>query len=94
MLRKPKLLEIENRNYKRHACRWPAVLRAENLNRSCVIEDISNSGCRLLVHTEKLIAGSNVKIQVPGRKLSFFGLIVWLRCEEAGIKFTSKPAKL
>ncbi|MES0869242.1 PilZ domain-containing protein [Pseudovibrio denitrificans] len=94
MLPRPKLLEIENRGHKRHSCHWPAVLFTDNFNRSCVIEDISNGGCRLLVNTGKLTSGSTVKIQVPARKLSFTGKIVWLHCEEAGIKFTSKPARL
>ncbi|GHB21892.1 hypothetical protein GCM10007094_07510 [Pseudovibrio japonicus] len=59
-----------------------------------MIEDISNSGCRLHINTGKLTANDIVKIQVPPRQLSFVGKVVWLRCDEAGIKFTSKPAKL
>nr|WP_093188552.1 PilZ domain-containing protein [Pseudovibrio sp. Tun.PSC04-5.I4] len=85
---------MENRNHTRHTCHWPAVLLVEAFNRSCVIEDISNSGCRLLVNTGKLTANMSVSIQVPMRRLSFTGMIIWLHCEEAGIKFTSKPGRL
>ena len=94
MIPRPQLLEIENRDYKRHACHWSAVLFTENFNRSCVIEDISNGGCRLHINTGRLIVNDIVKIQVPPRRLSFTGKVIWLRFDEAGIKFTSKPAKL
>lgn len=93
MLNQPRLLEIENRNFARHKCHWPAVLMTETFNHSCIIEDIGIGGCRLLVNTCNVSPGMEVTVQVPMRDLVFRGLVVWSNYEEAGLKFISKPEK-
>ncbi len=94
MLPAPTIIEIENRTYKRKQCHWSAVLLTDGFHRSCMIEDIGNGGCRLLINTGHIDPGMPIKINVPDRKLTFTGTVVWAHCEEAGIRFTSKPARL
>lgn len=81
-----KLLE-EARLFPRKNCKWPGILKFDNLHQPCVVEDISAGGCRVQTKTKRLKLDAVVILEVESRKLRFHGEIRWTRTDEAGIEF-------
>ena len=80
-------LREEARVFPRRRCKWPGLLKQDDIHRPCVVEDISVGGCRLATNTKGLEAGQRVTIEVESRKLRFYAEIRWVRNDETGVEF-------
>lgn len=81
-----KLLE-EARIFPRKHCKWPGILKHENIHQPCIVEDISAGGCRVATKSKGLVSNARVVLEVESKKLRFHGEIRWIRTDEIGIEF-------
>ncbi len=88
-LPKPKLIEYDGRIATRKACNWPAILKRHPQNLSCIVEDISEGGCRISVTTRLLKIGDEVQLDLVSKQVTFNAEITWVNTGEAGLKFSA-----
>ncbi|TYC63356.1 PilZ domain-containing protein [Rhodobacterales bacterium] len=88
MLYSAKLRTFEDaRDFPRKQCKWPGLLKHNDMHRPCVVEDISAGGCRIAVKSKGLARYDRVVIEVESHKLRFHGEVRWIHLDEAGIEF-------
>lgn len=86
-LYQPKVQKGGKRKSPRQPCRWPAILHVKPMNLSCVVEDISQGGCKIAVSASRLELGAVVVVDIPSQRMVLDGEVVWTRFGEAGIRF-------
>jgi hypothetical protein len=85
MLRKPALNRLQgNRHGNRLRLGVPAALQLTHKTRHCLIDNISPTGARLRID-EPLGQGRSVKLHF--HELRLFGIVMWCRGGECGIRF-------
>lgn len=90
-LRNPRIHDGEQRSAARLECRWHGRLVHEGLNVACVVEDISDAGCRLSLNGEVITPGTFAILRVPDQKVVLDGVVAWTRAGEIGLRFLYGP---
>lgn len=63
------------------------MVASETLDIACVVESLSETGCRVSLSAGRLDAGLHVVLTIPGQGIVIDGTIAWGRPGEAGIEF-------
>lgn len=90
MRHKPKV-RGEIRSAPRAPCRIPAIIVDQGVSISCVVEDLSITGCRVRLAGQHRLA-ARFRFEFPRRAITVDAELVWMQGDEVGIRFLHKTA--
>lgn len=90
MRHKPKV-RGELRSAPRAPCRIPAIIVDRGVSISCMVEDLSITGCRVRLAGQHMLA-ERFAFEFPRRAITVDAELVWMHGDEAGIRFLHKKA--
>lgn len=90
MRHKPKV-RGELRSAPRAPCRIPAIIVDRGVSISCMVEDLSITGCRVRLAGQHMLA-ARFAFEFPRRAITVDAELVWMQGDEAGIRFLHKKA--